>query len=52
MMNRRGNFFIEYLILSLIVILATIWLYDNGDFHGVKQTTSDAIDGLAGEITK
>ena len=50
--NRRGNAFIEYFVLALIVLAATVWFFDGGNYRGVQQSANDAATNMITEIAK
>ena len=51
-LDRRGNAFIEYFILALVVLLATLAFYSGGTFNGVRVKVEDAFNGAMNEVLK
>ena len=50
--TQRGNAFIEYFVLALIVLGATLWFFDGGNFRGVRQSVEDAATHMIDEVAK
>ena len=50
--TQRGNAFIEYFVLALIVLGATLWFFDGGNFRGVRQSVEDAATRMIDEVAK
>ena len=51
-LGHRGNAFIEYFILALVVLLATLVFYSGGSFNGVRSKVEDAFNGAMNEVLK
>ena len=51
-MDKRGNTFIEYLVIAGIVLLATAWFFDGGNFQGARQNAESAFRNLAVQIAR
>ena len=43
---------IEYFVLALIVLIATVWFFDSGNYQGVQQSVNDAATNMITEIAK
>ena len=50
--GERGNTFIEYFVLALIVLGAAIWFFDGGNFQGVRQSTETTFTNLIDKVAK
>ena len=50
--NENGNAFIEYFVLALVILVATIAFFDQGNFRGAKQSVESAFDNLVEEVLK
>ena len=50
--NENGNAFIEYFVLALVILVATIAFFDQGNFRGAKQSVESAFDNLVSQVLK
>ena len=50
--DERGNAFIEYFVLAMVVLLATLAFYSGGSFNGVRSKVEDAFNGAMNEVLK
>ena len=50
MSNQRGNVYVEYFVLALLTLLATIAFYNNGNFLGARASLEQGFDAAAARI--
>ena len=48
--NRRGYAFLEYFILALIIMLATVMFFSNGDFGGSRGSIEAAFQNAVQRV--
>ena len=51
-LGERGNAFVEYFVLALIVLGATIWFFDGGNFQGVRQNVETTFTNLITKVAQ
>ena len=51
-LGERGNAFIEYFVLAMIVLAAAIWFFDGGQFQGVRGNVETTFTGLIDQVAK
>ena len=51
-LGNRGNAFIEYFILALIVLGATIWFFNGGSFQGVRENVDTSFTTLINKVAQ
>ena len=47
----RGNAFIEYLMLVLLIAFGVMWFFDGGNFQGVRANVDTSFNNMINEIT-
>jgi len=50
--GHRGNVFIEYIVLAMLVLAAAIWFYNGGDFQGVRQNVDATFTNLINQVAQ
>jgi len=51
-MGNRGNAFIEYFVLALLVFGAALWFFDGGNFRGVRQNVESTFTNLITRVAQ
>ena len=49
--DKRGNAYIEYLLLTLLIAFGAMWLFDGGNFQGVRGNVDTSFNNMIDEIT-
>ena len=48
----RGNAFIEYLMLTILIMIGVLWFYDKGNYQGVRDNVNLSFTNMINQITK
>jgi len=50
MKNERGTAMIEYFVVGLVVLLATLAFFDQGNFLGARQSVEQSFDTVVNQM--
>lgn len=48
--GRRGSAYVEYFIAAAAVAAASIWLFQGGDYQGIRATIEGPFDAMMADI--
>lgn len=49
-MTNRGNAFMEYLMIAILVAVGAVWFFDGGNWRGARANVDTSFTNLINEI--